>query len=179
MPWPRQHPSAQITDSIRLTELRVEDWAERYELDRDLRIARALCSIPRERQAYPEIMRQWVRQSAQDWVEERAVTWAIRDEERMIGCLALRCRTRRVGATIFVGVAPAERGQGIATLACQQACQLAVDPLGLTLLEIKEFSTNLAALAIARKAGFICQHQRLLDHFHEQSLYWESWSRSL
>jgi RimJ/RimL family protein N-acetyltransferase len=147
------------TGPLTLRPFREADIAWVYEVSQDPEIQRNLAEVfapyRMEHAAY------FVRHMAlAAWDEGRRAEFLVEDAggAGQLGRVGLDLRPHDPGAAeIGYWMAPPARGRGVATAAVQALCQWAFSRLGLTLIEWRCETGNVASRRVAEKAGFLIE----------------------
>ncbi|WP_220193682.1 GNAT family N-acetyltransferase [Ktedonospora formicarum] len=121
--------------------------------------------------------RDFLRMSYSQFLEDRAASYAILHQGKLIGNINFHPINWQHGrAEIGYMLDSAHEGHGIMTLACQTLLTIAFDDLQLNKVEIRCATGNTRSCAIPRRLGFVeegvLRHAELLyDHYIDHRLF--------
>jgi RimJ/RimL family protein N-acetyltransferase len=121
--------------------------------------------------------RRWLQGRTERWRDGRACTWAVVEDGRVVGSVALR----DLNAIDHFAVAsywtmPEARGRGVAGQALARASTYAFEGLGMHRVELGHAVANTASCRVAEKAGFAMEGTRreatrLADGFVDEHVH--------
>ena len=121
--------------------------------------------------------RTWLDGRAARWREGSAATWAVVEDDRVVGSVALRELNRSDAyAVTSYWTVPAARGRGVAVHALGRATEYAFADLGMHRVQLAHVVENTASCRVAEKAGFLLEgtlraSNRLSAGFSDEHLH--------
>lgn len=103
----------------------------------------------------PEEAEEWIRGTHDDWLSERAATWAVQSTTAVaLGRITLYPKLEAGQGEISYWVLPSARGKYVATRAARTLVRWAHQEVGLERVELEHSVLNRESCGVAEKAGF-------------------------
>jgi RimJ/RimL family protein N-acetyltransferase len=116
----------------------------------------AACQDPEIQRWLPLLPRPYTLDHARAFVAvpDGPYSFAIEEDGRLAGSIALRVDAQSASGNVGYWCAPEARGRGVTTRALRLLCEYGLGELGLERLELVAHVDNAASLRVAEKAGF-------------------------
>lgn len=111
---------------------------------------------------------EWIAAANDDWIAEAAASWAVVEDDLLVGRMSLRAVDLEDGvADLGYWVTATARGRAIAPRALGAVSDWAFNELGLHRIELEHSTQNQASCRVADKAGYVLEGTKRCQSLHD------------